>query len=239
MKETFHQNGFVVIPGAIEDAFLQQIESSIAKLTAGKMNHGDVHFIGPALDIVSSMHNLSNYIPFYQDGFEPLKTIVETFWDEPVQTTFNSSYFAKPAFHGLETKAHQDHAYFHLNPPHVVTCWVGLDDSDMTNGGLYYYEGSHRLGFLHHEPVGNKGASQAIVFSAEDDLALMDYTVRFLKLKRGDAVLHSPLVVHGSLANHSNRPRGAINCSFAMNCVRDEANYQRYRDQLQHFLVNA
>lgn len=239
MKDEFLQNGFVVILNGIEEAFLQRMETALAGFNPTAMERGDVHLVGPGL--VSSMHNLMKYALFYAEGFQPLKELAATFWDEPMgDTVFNASYFAKPALYGLATKEHQDHAYFHLQPDHAVTCWVGLDDSDMANGGLFYYEGSQRLGFLPHAPIGNKGASQALALSYEDSVTLADYPVRFLTLKRGDVVMHSPLVVHGSLSNHSTRPRRAINFSFAsMKCQRDEASYQLYREQLDTFLVSA
>lgn len=43
-----------------------------------------------------------------------------------------------------ETRAHQENAYFKVNPALSLIFWLSLDDIDEKNGALYYTPGSHR-----------------------------------------------------------------------------------------------
>lgn len=234
IKDDFMKDGYVVLPRAIEPAFLRKMEEAIAKLDNQSMELGDRHFVSPG--VVSSMHNLSKYLPWYEEYFNDsiLKGIAADLLSADVSSTpCNSSYFAKPARIGIATKAHQDQAFFHFSPPLALTCWFGLDHSDEENGAVYYYAGSQALGFLPHSPNGNKGASQTV----SDLSPLVRFTRRILQLGPGDAVLHSSLIVHGSEPNRSNERRRGFNYSYvAKECKRDEKNYSAYKEQLRIFL---
>ena len=233
-KANFDADGFVILPRFLSDAVLCQLGDAIDGLQLRKDLGLDMHYVNGQ---VSSIHNLAHHLPFiYENCFSSLKPIAQELLGEPLSPlVFNASYFAKPAHDGLATKDHQDNAYFHFEPPSAVTCWVGLDDSDRTNGGLYYCAGSQALGALPHAPMGNLGASQALT---EGDRVADRFPAQFLTLNRGDVVIHSPLVVHGSMANHSDRPRRAFNFSFAgQSAKRNERTYERYRAQLAEFLM--
>ena len=43
-----------------------------------------------------------------------------------------------------------------------ITFWIALDESNKTNGGLYYLKSSHKLGLLRHENSYVPGTSQKI-----------------------------------------------------------------------------
>lgn len=232
VREDYERQGYVVIPQGLPESALERLEAMTALYRVKDMGT-DVHYVDGQL---SSMHNLSNYTPLYGKCFDSLRPLAVELLGEPLfVTVFNASYFAKPPRVGLETKEHQDNAYFHLDPPQAVTCWVGLDDSEVGNGGLFYYKGSHRGGMLPHGSIGNLGASQAIL---DPDEVSEEYPLRFLTLKRGDVVIHHTLVIHGSVANYSDRPRRAFNFSFAgVSAKRNEESYARYRAQLESFIV--
>ena len=232
IREDYLNQGYVVIPNGLSEAPLSVLEDSVTNLPARVDLRTDVHFLKGQ---VSSIHNLHNYLREYSACFDTLRPIAQELLGEPLAgLPFNSSYFAKPPG-GWATRDHQDNAYFHFEPPQALTCWVGLDDSDMTNGGLFYYEGSHQRGMFRHETAGNPGASQAL---AEICDIPEECLIRFLKLKRGDVVIHHPLVVHGSLTNHSEKPRRAFNFSFAgVSAKRNEATFQKYRRELDEFIV--
>ena len=40
--------------------------------------------------------------------------------------------------------------------------WIALEKSGKNNGGVFYYNGSHKLGWLKHIPSNSKGSSQKI-----------------------------------------------------------------------------
>jgi hypothetical protein len=241
--QSLREYGYAVIPGHIKASVLLDLEMKLERIKADELQNPlrDIHFIDKQKSIVSSMHNLSHILPFFNEmmGDTLLTRIVSEYYqDDLSEDVFNSSYFAKPKIHGLATRAHQDNAYFNRNPSEVITCWFGLDDSDAGNGGLYYYRGSDKMGDLPHVANGNLGASM-MLSQASLTQCQQKYQKKTLTLKRGDLVLHNCLVVHGSLNNHSNRNRRGINFSFSTErAMVDKLKYERYQEQLGFFLKN-
>jgi ectoine hydroxylase-related dioxygenase (phytanoyl-CoA dioxygenase family) len=56
----------------------------------------------------------------------------------------------KPPGTGTELPWHQDNGYTPLVPEEYLTCWLALDASDTSNGGMQVIPGSHRAGTLPH-----------------------------------------------------------------------------------------
>jgi ectoine hydroxylase-related dioxygenase (phytanoyl-CoA dioxygenase family) len=128
---------------------------------------------------------------------------------------WHDQLFCKPAKHGGVVAWHQDYSYWTRTKPLAhLTCWIGLDESTQENGCLQYIPGSHTWELL---PVtGLAGDMDAIqtVLSEEQKAQFKPVAI---ELKRGEAAFHHPLLVHGSYANHSDRPRRAV----VINTVRD------------------
>jgi hypothetical protein len=120
---------------------------------------------------------------------------------------WHDQLFCKPAHHGGVVAWHQDYSYWtRTEPMSHLTCWIALDDSDRDNGCLYYVPGSHRWKLL---PVtGLTGNMDEImtVLTPEQKQAFLPVPI---ELKRGQCTFHHPLMVHGSFANRSERPRRA------------------------------
>jgi len=64
---------------------------------------------------------------------------------------FGSQCFMKPPG-GVEKPFHQDSAYFPIDPPNLVTCWIALDDVTIENGCVWVIPGSHR-GEIHEHSL--------------------------------------------------------------------------------------
>ena len=114
-----------------------------------------------------------------------------------------SELFAKPAKTGLPSPVHQDNYYWSVKGSNALTIWIALDESNKKNGGVYYYQGSHKYGILEHKPSYAKGSSQTV--------KKINFLKKFKKvcpsLKKGDALIHHCLVVHGSNKNKSSKNR--------------------------------
>jgi ectoine hydroxylase-related dioxygenase (phytanoyl-CoA dioxygenase family) len=101
----------------------------------------------------------------------------------------------------------------------MITAWVALQDTDLTNGGLRTITGSHKWGLL------------------EDSATFFDKDMETLKtrfsryghnwldesciMKAGQVAFHHSLTLHGSGANTRDEPRLAIavhmmsqNCAY-------------------------
>jgi len=121
---------------------------------------------------------------------------------------WHDQLFCKPAKHGGVVAWHQDYSYWtRTKPMRHLTCWIGLDDATKENGCVQYIPGSHHWELL---PItglaGDMEAIQGVLF--EEQRAAFKPVA--MELKRGEAVFHHPLTVHGSYANYSERPRRAL-----------------------------
>ena len=121
---------------------------------------------------------------------------------------WHDQLFCKPPRHGGVVAWHQDFSYWTRTQPMAhLTCWIGLDDSTRQNGCVHYVPGSHRWELL---PItGLAGDMEAIrkVLTDQQWAALQNPVA--VELKAGEASFHHPLMVHGSFANHTDRPRRA------------------------------
>lgn len=121
---------------------------------------------------------------------------------------WHDQLFCKPAQHGGVVAWHQDYSYWtRTKPMNHLTCWIGLDDATRENGCVQYVPGSHKWELL---PItglaGDMDAIQTILNEDQRDA----FKPVPMELKRGEAVFHHPLMVHGSYANTSERPRRAL-----------------------------
>ena len=129
---------------------------------------------------------------------------------------WHDQLFCKPAKHGGVVAWHQDYSYWTRTQAMAhLTCWIGLDDSTRENGCLHYVPGSHRWPLL---PItGLAGDMEAIREVLDDDQWRQFQNPVAIELKQGECSFHHPLMVHGSHANRTERPRRAT----VINVVRD------------------
>ncbi len=95
-----------------------------------------------------------------------------------------------------------------------LTCWIGLDDSTTENGCLHYVPRSHLWNLLPREDFANDMDKIREAFTEDQ---LREFKPVAIELKKGECSFHHPMMVHGSFANTSERPRrGAV-----INVIRD------------------
>ncbi len=128
---------------------------------------------------------------------------------------WHDQLFVKPAHEGGVVIWHQDYSYWTRTKPMAhLTCWIGLDDSTTENGCLHYVPRSHKWNLLPREDLAND--MDKIRESLTDD-QLREFKPVAIELKRGECSFHHPMMVHGSFANTSERPRRAA----VINVIRD------------------
>jgi hypothetical protein len=121
---------------------------------------------------------------------------------------FHDQLFSKPARHGGVVAWHQDYSYWTWTAPmEHLTCWIGLDDTDSSNGCMYYVPGSHHWGMLEKKSLaGEMDAIRNQLTPAQ----LEDFDRKIpVEMKAGEASFHHPLLMHGSYENNSERSRRA------------------------------
>lgn len=121
-----------------------------------------------------------------------------------------AEYFAKPRKKGLASPNHQDNFFWNLTDSNAITIWIALNRSSKKNGGVYYYDSSHVYGILDHEKSYMKGTSQTV----KNKKFLKQFNVSQPSLRKGDALIHHSLIVHGSGKNKSLYSRKGITLQF-------------------------
>jgi len=125
---------------------------------------------------------------------------------------WNSSFFAKPASGGHATPWHQDGEYWPIKPLATCTVWIAIDNATRENGCLRVIPGSHSEQKLrkHH-------TSARTNITLNQELDETEYPVEQaedITLAAGQISLHDVYLVHGSEANHSDRPRRGMTLRF-------------------------
>ena len=74
----------------------------------------------------------------------PILDIVESLLGPNIQL-FHDQALYKPPRQGGPVFWHQDNGYWQCTPANLVSCWLTLDDVDVSNGAMHLIPGSHRL----------------------------------------------------------------------------------------------
>ena len=238
--EKFQKDNFLVIKNFISKKKINFLIKEFSKCEKKIKNPRDIHYLNKgSKKKLSSMHNIHLYSKAYKKFIlnSNLKKIIKDLNGACSNEIFNSSFFAKKPGVGLETKMHQDNAYFNLKKAEVLTCWIPVDRPSKKNGTLYYYKGSAKLGNLKHVPKGNLGTSMCIENDKNLKKRLIKFEKIFIDINPGDCVIHNGLVVHGSKKNISSTNRRAFN--FSLKSKRDQVDIKRlslYKRKLKKFI---
>lgn len=137
------------------------------------------------------------------------------------------------------TPAHYDLIYLRGGTDSVVSCWVPIGDIPLEVGGLTYLEGSDTMGREMEAEFARKSADlppeERISAYNENmmeggwigrDLPSMadKFDTRWLiaDYEAGDVVVHSPYMIHASLANRDPKKRIRLSTDIRFQNVRDE-----------------
>ena len=125
---------------------------------------------------------------------------------------FGSGYFCKASSGGTPVLWHQDASYWPLEPMNALTLWLAIDESVVENGCMRVIPGSHRAGvseLIERLDVPNMLGSGMAQQHVDEEKAVN------VILTPGDASVHHPKLVHGSLQNLSQRRR----CGLAIRYI--------------------
>ena len=165
---------------------------------SGDPNNVLFHALG-AWRIAPGMHDILWNPAFTVPASQLLEGAVR-FWHDQL--------FCKPAHHGGVVAWHQDYSYWTRTQPMAhLTCWIGLDDATVDNGCLQYVPKSHRWPLLERTDLANNMEAVQAQLTPEQRRQFCPVPI---ELKKGEASFHHPLMVHGSQANRTDRPRRAV-----------------------------
>jgi ectoine hydroxylase-related dioxygenase (phytanoyl-CoA dioxygenase family) len=106
----------------------------------------------------------------------------------------------------LTVHAHQDYRFMG-GDPECFTVWIPLHDCPVNVGPLRVVEGSHRVGYLHHEDEN---------LHVPEILATADLGGEWVggQINAGDVLIFHSLTVHAASPNLSNQLRISLDCRF-------------------------
>jgi len=220
--EFFHTHGYLAGVRVLDDQQLEVLRAELAELINPDHPGHDLfyefhsnesadpstvlfHALG-AWRITPGFHDLLWNSAFLVPASQLLGGAVR-FWHDQL--------FCKPPHQGGVVAWHQDYSYWTRTQPMAhLSCWIGLDDSTRANGCLHYVPGSHRWNLLPITGLANDMPAIEGVLTEEQRAAFKPVPI---ELKKGECSFHHPLMVHGSYANQSDRPRRGT----VINVVRD------------------
>ena len=232
-RKFYEENGFLVIPGLIEDRLIDDCKDRFIDIIEGKVERGgitmmrDVSLKNKAGVSPERMVNkiqdfvwddtLSKYV-MHPD----ILRYVEAFTGPNVQA-MHTMLINKPPDSGKKTSRHpmhQDLHYFPFRPSNDIVCsWTAMEHVDEDNGCLVVLAGSHDHpdGLRQHEyPEWEGGVNKMYHGVRNHENAGKRIN---LVMEKGDTVFFHPLLIHGSGANVTNKFRKAISCHYAnANC---------------------
>lgn len=135
---------------------------------------------------------------------EKLLDALEDIMETPNILLHHTKAHVKPAEKGAPYLMHQDYPYFPHKNHTMLAVFIHLDDTTPENGGLAIYPGSQKLGpLLDRVLIDENGASYHYV--DPDEFPLSGATP--MSAKKGEIIMFSYLLLHGSYLNLSTRPR--------------------------------
>ncbi len=127
---------------------------------------------------------------------------------------WGATFFAKQPKNTFHVGWHQDLRYWGLQPADgVLTVWLGLTDARVENGAMQVVRGSHTGPLRIHSNLADE--NNMLMSEQNIDLTKEDQDNRLtVELKAGQFSLHHSMVIHGSGANTSERPRIGLSINY-------------------------
>jgi non-heme Fe2+,alpha-ketoglutarate-dependent halogenase len=128
-----------------------------------------------------------------------------------------SNFFIKPPRSSSTVGWHQDTYYWPVDPKISATVWLAFEDVDEQNAAMRVIPGSHKAGLLKHSR--STDTDSVLTLELEGGQFRDDAAVS-LNLKAGQISIHDDKIVHGSLANHSDRRRAGLTIRYSSTIVK-------------------
>lgn len=204
--DSFYTREYIDKLNGIIDCILEDIEI------------GDTIFDEDKTGKIKQIQFLNNYHSDFQDIIDKIKSLAIKLTGSIEIDLLNMQLFEKHPQISKPTRAHQDNAYFKIDPPIAVTFWLSLDDIDLQNGCIYYAPKTHLTHTRKHQRYHND--TNFRIRSGVPGLSLClhehpEETDLPMITKKGDLLAHNCNLVHRAGGNTSeNRRRRAIGLVF-------------------------
>ena len=225
----FNENGYLAGVRILNDDQIEILRSELPKLMSAENDGNNLFYEFNSNESADPNRILFHALgawrvsPAYHDllWHPSFVSVASQLLEGPVRF-WHDQLFVKPAHDGGVVIWHQDYSYWTRTKPMAhLTCWIGLDDSTTENGCLHYVPRSHRWDLLPRENFANDMNKIRESLTPEQ---LAEFKPVPIELKKGECSFHHPMMVHGSFANTSERPRRAAVINVVRDGVRSDSN---------------
>jgi len=215
LKLEFDKNGFCIFKNFFSESEILELDKKLKEfleLKSGTLKGRDINRTSD--NSVNTMHDIDKHENYFSNFAkkEKILSLSKILLNSEPQFR-KCEMFAKPAKVGMRSPMHQDNFLWAVKNNNGLTFWVALDECNETNGGLSYYNGSHKYGLLEHESSYAPGTSQKIPNEVIEKIG-NECTLVTPKLFPGDVLIHHCLMVHGSNENKSEKSRRGFTIQF-------------------------
>ncbi|MCQ6559581.1 phytanoyl-CoA dioxygenase family protein [Paenibacillus mendelii] len=218
-KDIFERDGYWISPKLIDDEQIERLRRAHDRIWSGDydgdgepMNYFRLH---PNPDALRKFDNgwwINDEIravvtdPFIGElAADLLDTNEIRLWHD--QVIYKPGVGDKPTRDG-NVGWHQDYGYWQSSDnPNMVTVWIALQDTDLTNGGMMTILGSNHWGLV---PDSDSFFNQNMDELKNKYSGGREWVEEPCILKAGQASFHHGLTFHGSGANRTNEPRLSV-----------------------------
>jgi len=207
----YHRDGYLVVPGVIDPAWLARLRDATERIVAGAAmvdQHDAVYDLEPGHTRANPKVRRIKNPERVDRAFAELARhpgivgCLQRLWDGRGVRFDISKLNMKSAGFGSPVEWHQDWAFYPHTNDDLAAVGVMLDDITPENGPMQVVPGSHRGPLFNHHADG--------VFCGAIDPATpgldLDRAVPCLGAA-GSISIHHARVTHGSAPNHSGQPR--------------------------------
>ena len=234
IKDSFEKKGFVKIPNLFTSIEIKKTmeEINLIKKKFNEIKNPNLHLTKD--NKINTIHDINKFINSkvlkkLSKHKKLIKIVKHIVGGEIVVRNFE--FFLKPQKTGKPSPVHQDNFYWNIGNKKSLNVWIACTNSSKKNGGVFYFEKSHKDGLIEHELSFAAGSSQKI---PDNIVNKFSYKKFYPNLKPGDCILHHCEIAHGSEKNLSNLDRIGLVISYkAKGAIVDKKGWNRYQLKLK------
>ena len=234
IKNNFYEKGYVKISNLLS---LKEIAKILNEIKAIKKKFNKIQ--NPNLHLtkdkkINTIHDINKFINSKilnkLSKNKRLTNIIKHILNREIVVR-NFEFFLKPKKTGKPSPVHQDNFYWNIKNKKALNVWIACTNSSKENGGVFYFEKSHKDGLFEHELSYQAGSSQKV---PDKIVKKLPYKKLYPILKPGDCIIHHCEVAHGSNKNLSNLDRVGLVISYKDRGAKvDKAGWNKYQNQLK------
>jgi hypothetical protein len=202
-RERFASDGYVVLPGLVSGAWLDEVGAIVAAHQA--QGHFDV--MAPASGDLFVIQALSERAPALRPYFRtgPVVWLARELLGPELRLLSNRYLVKPPGGHEIFPWHRDREEYANVPTDDGITLWIPMADVDRDNGCLWYVPGSHRA---------EAGAAAPPPVCAP--------------MQRGDVAVHTMGTLHMSGRNRTEAPRAVVALEYIRADAIDPATGRRF-----------